>query len=170
MGSIIAIRKCWSVIPILFCCFLPPSSSLPHPSSTPAALSLLHPPRPRGTSLEHSQYMAACALPIQLIIAAVRKKEPCRGGMHTKGGGLPVLRGGTCRTWIWVCLKYAQFFSGGPGADTSLPIGCTCAPRRSCANWRDRSDATRILSSRALVSGLPARWVLVSRVPDSMGP
>jgi hypothetical protein len=93
MGFTIAIRKCWSVIPIFFCCFLPPSSSPPHPSSTPAALSLLYPPRPRGTSLRHSQYCTETqrcvsvlrlssaitdqltpAPPIQLIIAAVRKK------------------------------------------------------------------------------------------------
>ncbi|KAJ7804625.1 hypothetical protein B0H14DRAFT_3774064 [Mycena olivaceomarginata] len=57
----------------------------------------------------------------KLIIAAVRKK------MHTKGGSLPVLRGGTRRTWIWVCLKCARFFSGGPGADTRVHIGCEFA-------------------------------------------
>ncbi|KAJ7809017.1 hypothetical protein B0H14DRAFT_3760338 [Mycena olivaceomarginata] len=54
-------------------------------------------------------------------------REPCRGRMHTKGGGLPVLRGGTRRTWIWVCLKCARFFSGGPGADTRVHIGCEFA-------------------------------------------
>ncbi|KAJ7804063.1 hypothetical protein B0H14DRAFT_3775946 [Mycena olivaceomarginata] len=38
------IRKRRSVIPILFCSFLPPSSSPPHLSSTLATPSLLHPP------------------------------------------------------------------------------------------------------------------------------
>ncbi|KAJ7353655.1 hypothetical protein DFH08DRAFT_805175 [Mycena albidolilacea] len=70
------------------------------------------------------------ALLIQLIMAAVRKKEPCHGGVHTKGGGLP---GGMHRTWIWACLKCARFFSGGPGADTRVHIGCTCAQLRELA-------------------------------------
>ncbi|KAJ7795808.1 hypothetical protein B0H14DRAFT_2620551 [Mycena olivaceomarginata] len=44
-------------------------------------------------------------------------REPCHSGVHMKGGGLPVLRGGTRRTWIWG--------QGGPGADTGVHIGCT---------------------------------------------
>ncbi|KAJ7717258.1 hypothetical protein B0H14DRAFT_3170954 [Mycena olivaceomarginata] len=31
------------------------------------------------------------------------------------------------------------------------------------------SDVTRIMTSRALVSDIPAQWLLVSKVPDSMG-
>ncbi|KAJ7347780.1 hypothetical protein DFH08DRAFT_808559 [Mycena albidolilacea] len=86
------------------------------------------------------------APPIQLIILTVQKKsyfegrELCRGGVHMKGGGLPVLRGGMHRKQIWVCLGRAQFFSGGPGADTRVHTGCTCAQRRTCAKWRDSTD------------------------------
>jgi hypothetical protein len=105
------------------------------------------------------------ALPIQLIILAVRKKcvhpslvvasplcpslgsyssragHTLRAGnnapaeVHTKCSGLPVLQGGTHRTQIWTCLKHVQFSFRGREADTKVHIGCTCAQQHSCAHW-----------------------------------
>ncbi|KAJ7817169.1 hypothetical protein B0H14DRAFT_2602175 [Mycena olivaceomarginata] len=86
MRSIIAIRKRRSVIPSL----LPPSSSPPHPPSTLAIPSLLHPPSTARNifGMQPVLYGSAevwltPALPVQLIIVAVRKNPPLTS-IHTE--------------------------------------------------------------------------------------
>ncbi|KAJ7809836.1 hypothetical protein B0H14DRAFT_2607726 [Mycena olivaceomarginata] len=139
MRSIITIRKRRSVGPILFCSFLPPSSSPPHPSSTLATPSLLHPPSTvrNGFGMPPVLYGSTAitdqltpAPSVWLIIGVVRKTCPLRPSapsypsrtghslragnntvarVHTNVAACRVLRGGTRRTWIWACLKYLRF-------------------------------------------------------------
>ncbi|KAJ7302523.1 hypothetical protein DFH08DRAFT_905126, partial [Mycena albidolilacea] len=69
------------------------------------------------------------ALPVQLIIV----HQPLLSRWSYSEGREQHRGGGAHEMWRLA----GGFFSGGRGADTEVPIGCTCAQRRSCAHWRD---------------------------------